>query len=105
MVRKIRSVAEFDDILARSHSKLVVIDFTATWCGPCRRIAPVFDKFSTEYRGVVFLKVDVDDNPVLAQRYRIEAMPTFIFIKDFKKVASVRGADEAAIRSKLRSLC
>ncbi|XP_078533720.1 thioredoxin-like isoform X1 [Lissotriton helveticus] len=105
MVRKIKSVAEFDDILAKSHSKLVVIDFTASWCGPCRAIAPAFQKLSTEYRGVVFLKVDVDDHPVLAERYRIAAMPTFVFIKDFKKVATVRGANEAAIKAKLSALC
>lgn len=86
---------------AGSAGQLVVIDFTATWCGPCQMIAPIFKKMSNTYGDVVFLKVDVDKNAETAANYNVSAMPTFIFIKGGVVVERVMGADpnklEAAI--------
>jgi thiol-disulfide isomerase/thioredoxin len=57
---------EFDAALKDAGSKLVVVDFTASWCGPCQQIAPVFKELAQENKDVVFLKVDVDENKVSA---------------------------------------
>lgn len=53
-----------------------VVDFSASWCGPCRVFAPTYEQLSNELRGVDFYKVDIDASPVLARRYRIQAVPT-----------------------------
>ncbi len=65
--------------LASEH-KLLVCDFTATWCGPCRRIAPVFEALAEEEKTVAFLKIDVDENPDLAGNFAVRSMPTFTFV-------------------------
>lgn len=58
----------------------VVIDFFATWCGPCRQMKPAFEAAAKEYEGkVLFLSIDVDENPELAQRFNISAVPTLVF--------------------------
>merc|ERR1711937_613323 len=90
--------AEFDKILADAGDKLVVVDFTATWCGPCQRIAPVFVKLAEEMPDVVFVKVDVDENEETAGACGIQAMPTFQFYKNGSKVHEFSGASEEKIR-------
>ena len=88
-----------------SSDKLVVVDFYATWCGPCRFVAPKIEEFSTKYTNVVFIKVDVDQLASVAAECEISAMPTFQLFKAGKKVAEVIGADankiEAAIKKHL----
>ena len=75
----------------------MVIDFTATWCGPCNMIAPVYHELSETEEikrlGVVFLKVDVDENQETASEYGVAAMPTFIFIKDGEVKDRLMGAN------------
>jgi thioredoxin 1 len=72
----------------------VVIDFFATWCGPCKRIAPVFEDLADKfYPAVTFLKVDVDESPELVDQFDVSAMPTFVFLKDGVIVKRVEGAD------------
>ncbi|KAK7910333.1 hypothetical protein WMY93_015017 [Mugilogobius chulae] len=61
MVKHIESEAEFQAALKAAGNKLVVVDFTAKWCGPCKMIAPLFEEMAGEFTDVVFLKVDVDD--------------------------------------------
>merc|ERR1712226_286467 len=95
MVKQIPTKAEYDKVLADAGGKLVVIDFTATWCGPCQRIAPKF----VEWEGT--FKVDVDENEETAAAYGVSAMPTFKFIKGGQKVGEVVGANEAAILAKI----
>ncbi|KAF8011083.1 hypothetical protein BT93_J1639 [Corymbia citriodora subsp. variegata] len=72
--------------------KLVVVDFTASWCGPCRFIAPFLTELARKFPGVLFLKVDVDELKQVAQEWAVEAMPTFMFVKGGKIVDKVVGA-------------
>lgn len=65
-------------------AKVVVYDFTATWCGPCRMLAPILEGMSAEYPSdkVKFYKIDVDDNRDLAMKFQISAVPAVGFCKD-----------------------
>ncbi|KAH3873149.1 thioredoxin-like protein 1 [Dreissena polymorpha] len=101
-VRVIATDAEFDPELTNAGTKLVVVDFFATWCGPCNRIAPIFIQLSAKYPKAVFLKVDVDQCPETAQGQNVSAMPTFIFYKNKVKIDSQRGADPNALEEKIK---
>lgn len=96
MVTVVHTKQEFEDSL--KHDGLVVIDFFATWCGPCKMIAPLLDKFSKEYSTALFIKVDVDELGSVAQEYSIASMPTILFFKNGKEVAKVIGADAGKIK-------
>merc|ERR1711976_411926 len=95
-VEIVESLDEFNDILAKAGDKLVVVDFTATWCGPCKMISPHYEDLSTkpENANVIFLKVDVDDAQDVATKCGIRAMPTFHFYKNGQKLDDFSGADE-----------
>ena len=86
MVVKCGSMSDLEAKIAEAGDKLVVIDFFATWCGPCKMIAPRIEEWEAEMSNVKFLKVDVDEAEDVAAHYQISAMPTFIFIKNKQKV-------------------
>ena len=70
----------------------VLLDFWASWCGPCRMLSPVVDELAEEYAGKVKVgKVNVDEQPRLAMNYRVEAIPTLLFFKDGKLADSTVG--------------
>ena len=72
---------------------LTVVDFWATWCAPCRMIAPILDQLATEYSGKVKVtKLDVDQNVRTATRFNVRSIPTLLFFKDGKLVDQVVGA-------------
>jgi thioredoxin 1 len=98
MVKIIESVSEIPK------SGAVVIDFFATWCGPCRHIAPKFEELSKMYPTVTFLKVDVDESAELVDKYDIHAMPTFIFLHNGSEVRKIEGADLKGIAETLEAL-
>lgn len=76
-----KDTKEFDEILSKE--KLVLVDFWATWCSPCRMLAPVIEKIAEQYEGkIVVLKVDVDEQQELSIRYGIQSIPTVILFKD-----------------------
>lgn len=75
----------------------VVIDFFATWCGPCKKIAPAFEKLAEVYPTIAFFKVDVDESQELVDQFSIQAMPTFVFMKDGVVVKRIEGADLRAM--------
>ncbi len=73
------------------HDGLVLVDFWAEWCGPCRMIAPVIEQVSQEFENVKVCKLNVDENPNTAFKYEITGIPTMIFFKDGKPVDQVVG--------------
>ena len=96
-VHNVANAAEFKSALA--NNKIVVVDAFATWCGPCKVVAPKIVALSDLYTNVHFVKVDVDEVPDVAQELGIRAMPTFVIFKEEKKVGEVVGANQDAVRT------
>jgi thioredoxin len=71
-----------------------VMYFTATWCPPCKMIAPIYTELAKNYPDVAFGKVDVDDNQDAAMEFQIQAVPTFVFSKNKESVNKFSGADK-----------
>jgi thioredoxin 1 len=81
---------EFDSLL--TSNELVVFDFTATWCGPCKMIAPLMDKLAQEYEGrVKVFKVDLDQNPVLSKKLGIRSIPAVKIYKNATLMETIVG--------------
>lgn len=93
--------ANLDEVLGQN--KLVVLDFWAEWCGPCRMVGPIVEQLADEYGDkAVVGKVDVDANPVASSKYGIRNIPTILFIKNGEIVDKhVGAASKAALEAKL----
>ena len=98
----VRTFAEFQVCLDKH--ELVAVDFTATWCGPCRRIGPMFAAMATKFKDVHFIKVDVDENSETAAHFEVQAMPTFMFFHGGKKVSELVGASPERLLAKITKL-
>jgi thioredoxin 1 len=102
----IKSKKEFDDLL-QSH-KYAVVYATASWCGPCRAIAPIFEKHVNEYDDVsekiAFIKFDTDDVPDLAQELGIRSIPTFFAFEDSELADKLSGARPPALQKLIEGL-
>ena len=87
-------------------STLVMVDFWATWCGPCKIVAPVVEELAREYEGKAkFAKVNTDENSGLSTKYNIRGIPTLIFFKDGEVKDQIVGAvPKAQLKSKIDSL-
>ena len=89
---EIHSDDEFNKII-NDYNKIIVIDFWAVWCGPCKVFAPIFKRLHQEYYNeFVFIKVNVDETPTIAQQYRISGVPTTLFIRRGQVLNKVVGA-------------
>ncbi|KAK9893714.1 hypothetical protein P389DRAFT_107359 [Cystobasidium minutum MCA 4210] len=105
-VINIGSESAFDTLLSRAKSANlpVVVDFTATWCGPCKVMSPVYDGLAKENPKTVFLKVDIDDQKELASRYSIASVPTFMAFKDGATTGTVKGANQAGLKDLVKNV-
>ncbi|KZV28855.1 Thioredoxin H-type [Dorcoceras hygrometricum] len=97
------TLEEWENHLQRGveSNKLVVIDFTAAWCGPCRFISPIFAEIAKKTANVIFLKVDVDELAPVAKEFKVEAMPTFLFLKVGREVDRIVGARKEELMAKV----
>jgi thioredoxin 1 len=99
MVKEISSLAEFES--ETQYPGLVVVDFFTTWCGPCKKIAPILEQMSGTYPDVKFIKVDIEANEDIGGPRNIQSIPTFHFILNGKVVDEIKGADANAIERKI----
>merc|ERR1711916_22820 len=101
----INSMQELGSAIAESPDKTVVIYFTATWCGPCKHISPVYESLSKKYFNFSFLKVDVDKNKDIAQKFGVSSMPTFHFVKGTTSLFHFSGANAAKLEDSIKTYC
>ena len=87
MVKEISSV-EFKEVIKEGK---VVVDFFATWCGPCKMLSPVMDNIANDLQDIKFFKVDVDKNEDIAREYGIMSIPTIIIFNDGEVVNTLVG--------------
>ena len=89
-----------DAVICSSHHTVVLLDFTAKWCGPCIANAPAINEIERDGRGRVRVdRIDVDERPALAQRYRITDVPTYVVLVDGREIG--RYNDPLKVRAKL----
>jgi thioredoxin 1 len=77
----IKSDEEFYNLIKNCNNKGIVVDFYATWCGPCKRIASKYVEISEKYNDIIFCKINVDDNRELIDKYQVGPIPHIIYIK------------------------
>lgn len=86
--RRFMTENEFDSVIGAG---VCAVKFSATWCGPCKRMEPTVQKLEAEFPSTRFIHVDVDEDPSLAQRYKIRTVPTLLIVKDGQEVNRVTG--------------
>ncbi|KAL1824558.1 hypothetical protein DCAR_0312631 [Daucus carota subsp. sativus] len=86
---------------AKQSPKLMVIDFSAKWCGPCKMMEPALRGMADKYPNVDFIKIDVDELSDVAREFGVQAMPTLVLMKQGKEIERIIGAKTAELESKI----
>ncbi|XP_076955661.1 thioredoxin H2-like [Bidens hawaiensis] len=81
--------------------KLMVVDFSASWCGPCKMLEPFIKSLSAKYQEIDFIKIDVDELQDVAQQFGVQAMPTLVLLKQGKEIERVVGAKKDELEKKI----
>ena len=95
---QVKAVHSTDELL-RYLPHLCIIKFTASWCGPCRAIAPVVEQLAAEYSDIWFLSVDIDECNSIASVFNVQSMPTFVGVFNHAEVARFSGADKEQLQN------
>jgi thioredoxin 1 len=105
MIHHPLTLAEFQQIVRANMDKLIVVDFCAKWCGPCNRVAPRVEALETTFAAlnVFVIKCDIDESPEVGDEFKIQSLPTFVFIKNGAFQNSVIGADIDGVESMIKS--
>ena len=98
---KLLNQEQFNNI--KNENGLKVVDFFATWCGPCKMLTPILEELSEEMQdSVEFIKIDIDESMELAMEYQVTSVPTLVFIKDGQEVARKIGfSPKAALKEEI----
>ncbi|KAI4382553.1 hypothetical protein MLD38_008504 [Melastoma candidum] len=86
---------------SKATTKLMVLYFTATWCGPCRWMEPAVNELAEKFPDVEFIKIDVDKLENVATQFEVEAMPTFLFVRNGAVVDRIVGANKSELQKKV----
>jgi len=102
-VHVITSKESWDEKISEANKdgKIVVANFSASWCGPCRQITPLYAELSQKYPQLVFLTIDVDELTDLSSSWDIRATPTFLFLKDGQQLDKLVGANKPELEKKI----
>mmetsp|Transcript_24331 Transcript_24331/g.21268 ORF Transcript_24331/g.21268 Transcript_24331/m.21268 type:complete len:130 (+) Transcript_24331:80-469(+) len=96
---------DFDAKLKQYKDKLIILDFGASWCGPCKQLDPIIKEKAKEFPKAVFFKIDVDECEETAEKYEIQNMPTIIFVKNEKQADKQVGLGKKEdIHNKIKAL-
>lgn len=95
-IQHVSSLSDHESLL--KENKQVILDFHATWCGPCKKISPILDEACKVNKNVVFAKVDIDEVSELAQKYEITGVPTLVYVSEEKEIDRVVGFSLQAVQ-------
>ncbi|XP_062905065.1 uncharacterized protein LOC134347015 [Mobula hypostoma] len=104
VVLELKSQGDFTTKLQEGGDKLVVVDFFATWCQPCKMIKPKFAEFSEKYTDMIFCSIDVDEVEEAAQSKDVTSLPTFIIFKCGKEVKRIVGSNVTGLESAIKEV-
>lgn len=89
---------------AKREGKIVIANFSASWCGPCRIIAPYYTELSEKYTSLMFLTIDVDELTEFSTQWDIKATPTFFFLRDGQQIDKLVGANKPELQKKITAI-
>ena len=93
---------DFNDIIA--NNKLVVVDFFATWCGPCRALSPYIDELATNHHHILFAKANIEETPIMANELDVKSLPCVIIFENGKEINRAVGFNKPKLQAIIENL-
>lgn len=92
VIFSVREPEHFNKLMIASNDKFVIIDYNARWCGPCKKIAPIYEELAKNNPDIIFAKMDTENLPLITEGEQVTSLPTFILYHNRKEVSRVEGA-------------